>query len=203
VPPELADVPEHWPVAESRYEYDGDGWVVKLRNDRIRRPGHPEDKPFSRLVVEHPGAAIILALDEDDRAFCLWQYRHAVGERLVQLPAGLCDVAGEEPLGVAQRELAEEAGLAATEWEHLSSSYSSPGISAETAHYFLARGLSEVGRGDFQPQHEEAEMETGWVPFAELHEAVVAGRLKDAHLALAVLLTGSRLAPSQRRGADH
>jgi len=203
MPPELADVPEAWPIAESRLEYDGGGWVVRLRADRVRRPGHPEDEPFTRLVVEHPGAAIVLALDEDDRAFCVWQYRHAVGKRLVQLPAGLCDVAGEDPLAVAQRELAEEAGLAATDWTHLTSMYSSAGISAETVHYFLARGLTEVGRGDFELEHEEAEMETGWVPFAELHEAVVSGRLADAHLALAVLHAGGRLAPSQRRGADH
>ena len=47
--PDLRDVPEQWPVAESHLEYDGGGWVVRLRNDRIRRPGHPEDEPFSRL----------------------------------------------------------------------------------------------------------------------------------------------------------
>jgi 8-oxo-dGTP pyrophosphatase MutT (NUDIX family) len=201
--PQLTDVPEEWPVAESRVEYDGGGWVVKLRNDRIRRPGHPEDEPFSRLVVEHPGAAVVLAVDEDERALCLWQYRHPVGRRLVQLPAGLCDVDGEDPLAVARRELAEEAGLEAADWTHLSSLHSSAGIIGETTHYFLARGLTDVGRGDFHPQHEEAEMETGWVPLTELHEAVTAGRLADAHLALAVLLAGSRLAPSQRRGADH
>ena len=201
--PELSDVPDSWPVASRRYEYDGGGWVVKLRADRIRRPGHPEDDPFTRLVVEHPGAAIVLALDDQDRALCLWQYRHAVQMRLVQLPAGLCDGEDEEPLDVAQRELAEEAGYAATEWTHLASLHSSPGITAETAHYFLARGLTAVGRGDFEPVHEEAEMELGWVPFADLQDAVTAGRLADAHLAVAVLLAGSRLAPSQSRGTDH
>ena len=201
--PELIDVPEQWPVASSRQEYDGGGWVVKLRADLIRRPAHPEEEPFKRLVVEHPGAAIVLVLDDEDRVLCLWQYRHAVAKRLVQLPAGLCDVEGEEPLGVAQRELAEEAGYAATEWTHLASLHSSPGITAETAHYFLASGLNATGRGDFEPVHEEAEMELGWVPLAELQAAVTAGRLADAHLAVAVLLAGSRLAPSQSRGTDH
>ena len=189
--PELADRPEHWPVAGSDYAYEG-GWVVKLRDDQVRRPGRPDEEPFSRLVLEHPGAAVVLAVDEHERAFCLWQYRHAVGRTLVQLPAGLCDVDGEEPVAVARRELVEEAGLAATEWTHLASTYSSPGISEEIGHYFLARGLTEVGRGDFEPEHEEAEMQTGWVPLVELHEAVLAGRVQDAHLAIALLTARAR-----------
>ena len=202
--PELADRPEQWPVAQSAEVYDGGGWVVRLREDHIRRPGHPEDEPFSRLVVEHPGAAIVLAVDDEDRVLCLWQYRHAVEATLVQLPAGLIDGQGEDPIDVARRELAEEAGLSAGSWEHLTSAYSSPGITSELSHYFLARDLDEVGRGDFVPEHEEAEMELAWVPFGDLRDAVVAGRLRDAHLALAVLLAGSRLTPaSQRSGPDH
>jgi ADP-ribose pyrophosphatase len=200
--PELTDADESWPVLESEDRHR-DGWVVALRADRVQRPGHPDEPPFTRLVMEHPGAAVVLALDEDDRALCLWQYRHAIGKRLVQLPAGLLDVAGEGPLAVAKRELVEEAGLEAAEWIRMPAFYSTAGISTETVHYFLARGLTEVDRADFEPEHEEAEMELGWVPFAELHEAVLAGRLADAHLGLAVLLAASRLASSQRRGADH
>ena len=204
MPPELADVPEEWPVAQSRLEYDGGGWVVRLRNDRIRRPGHPEDEPFSRLVLEHPGASIVLAIDDEDRVLCLWQYRHAVKHTLVQLPAGLLDVEGEDPVDVARRELVEEAGFEAASWTHLLSTYSSPGISAEMAHYYLARDLTDVGRGDFEPEHEEAEMEAAWVPFDDLLEAVLAGRVTDAHLALAVLTAGGRLAQvPQRSGTDH
>lgn len=186
--PELADQDGQWPVVASRVAYDGGGWVVQVREDQIRRPGHLEEEPFTRLVVEHPGAAIILALDDRDRVLCVWQYRHAVGRTLVQLPAGLCDVDGEDAEEVARRELAEEAGLEAQSWTHLASTYSSPGFSAEQSHFFLARDLREVGRGAFTPEHEEAEMEIGWVPFGELHEAVVDGRLADAHLAAAVLL---------------
>ena len=202
MPPELTDVPEEWPVSGSRVVYDG-GWVVRLRDDLVRRPGHPDEEPFSRLVVEHPGAVVVLALDDRDRVLCLWQYRHAVGRRLVQLPAGLLDVEGEDLVEAARRELLEEAGLEAADWTHLTSTYSSPGFTAEEAHYFLARGLVEADRGDFEAQHEEAEMETGWVPFEELHAAVLEGRLADAHLALAVLLAGGRLAPVPRRGGAH
>ena len=190
--PGLADRPETWPVEGSGYPYDGGGWVVKVREDRVRRPGHPEEEPFTRLVVEHPGAAVVLAVDDRDRVLCVWQYRHAVGSALVQLPAGLCDVDGEDAAEVARRELVEEAGYEAAEWTHLATTYSSPGFTSERSHFFLARGLREVGRGDFTPEHEEAEMELGWVPFDDLHAAVVAGRLADAHLALAVLLAGAR-----------
>ena len=190
--PELQDRSERWPVAESHEVWDGGGWVVRLRDDRIRRPGHPEDEPFSRTVLEHPGAAIVLALDDDDRALCLWQYRHPVGATLVQLPAGLLDVDGESPEQVARRELVEEAGYDARDWTHLSSTYSSPGISEELCHYFLARGLTEVGRGEFTPQHEEAEMVVDWVPIADLRAAILDGRVRDAHLAIALLSADAR-----------
>lgn len=189
--PEVADVAARWPV-ESSTDLHRDHWVVALREDRIRRPEHPDDEPFRRLVLEHPGAAIVLAVDDDDRVLCLWQYRHAAGRVFVELPAGLIDQAGEDPLDVARRELAEEAGYAADEWTHLTSTYASPGISAELAHLYLARGLREVGRGDFELQHEEAEMVVGWVPVAELRAAVLSGAVRDAPLVIAVLLAEAR-----------
>ena len=196
--PELVGRADAWPVVESEHRYDG-GWVVKLREDQLLRPGHPDEAPFSRLFLEHPGASVILAVDDQDRALCLWQYRHPVERSLLQLPAGLCDVAGEEPLGVARRELVEEGGYEAAEWTPLASAYSSPGISQEVGHYFLARGLTEVGQGDFEPKHEEAEMQVRWVPVRELADAVLGGGPVDGHLAIAVLLaTGRGLAGSGR-----
>lgn len=196
--PELVGPVDAWPVVGREHRYDG-GWVLKLREDQLQRPGHSEEEPFSRLVLEHPGASVILAVDDEDRALCLWQYRHPVERSLLQLPAGLCDVDGEEPLAVAQRELVEEGGYEAANWTHLVSSYSSPGISQEVGHYFLARGLTEVGRGDFEPEHEEAEMQVRWVPVQELADAVLAGGPVDGHLAIAVLLaTGRGLAGSAR-----
>ena len=196
--PELVGKPDAWPVAESTSRYDG-GWVMRLREDQVQRPGHPDEEPFSRLVLEHPGASVILAVDDQERALCLWQYRHPVGRSLLQLPAGLIDVEGEAPLAVARRELVEEGGFEAAEWTHLSSAYSSPGISQELGHYFLARGLSEVGRGDFELEHEEAEMQVRWVPVQELADAVLAGDPVDGHLATAVLLATARgLAGSAR-----
>jgi ADP-ribose pyrophosphatase len=195
---ELVGGLDPWPVVDTAQHYDG-GWVIRLRGDEVQRPGHPDEQPFGRLVLEHPGAAVILAVDDAERVLCLWQYRHPVGRSLLQLPAGLCDVDGEEPLEVARRELVEEAGFEASDWTHLSSAYSSPGISEEVGHYFLARGLSDVGPGDFEAEHEEAEMEVRWMPFQDLADAVLAGGPVDGHLAIAVLMaTGRGLAGSTR-----
>jgi len=198
--PELKDMPASWPVVDST-DLHRDDWVVALRADVIQRPGHPEEEPFRRIVLEHPGAAVVLAIDEEDRALVLWQYRHACQQVFVELVAGLIDGHGEDPLEVARRELAEEAGLAATDWTHLTSTYASPGISQELAHVYLARGLSTVGRGDFVLRHEEADMVTGWVPFEELEQAVLDGRVRDAPLVIAVLIARARglIGATQRR----
>lgn len=186
-----ADEPESWPV-EDTTDLHRDGWVMALRSDRIRRPGHLDEEPFSRLVLEHPGAAIVLAVDEQERVFCLRQYRHPVGHRLVELPAGLLDEEGEDPLEVARRELREEASLEAGEWTHLTSAYSSPGIISEIQHFYLARDLRHVGRGGFELRHEEADMETFWAPYDDLVAAALAGELADAPLVLALLVARAR-----------
>ena len=182
--PPLADEPLSWPVVGSAYLHKDD-WVVAFRSDTIHRPQHPEDT-FRRLVVEDPGAVIVLALDEQDRVVVIHQYRHPVQMRLVELPAGKLDQVGEDPVVAAQRELREEVGLLAREWTHLMTTYASPGITAETHALYLARDLEDVER-DFDPHHEEAEMAVSRVPLAELVEAVLDGRVADAPLATAVL----------------
>lgn len=192
----LTDRPESWPV-ESSEDLHRDGWVMALRKDMIRTPEGTDE--FGRLVLEHPGAVIVLALDDQERVCLLSQYRHPAQRRFVELPAGLLDGEGESPLEVARRELAEEAGLAAEEWTQVSSTYSSPGISAEVMHLFVARGLSRAD-SDFEPQHEEAEMARGWAPYAEVYDAVVEGRLTDGPLVQLVLLARARGLAGAREG---
>lgn len=180
------DVPESWPVASSE-DLHRDGWVVALRADRINRPGHEDEEPFRRLVVEHPGAAVVLALDEEERALVITQYRHPAKRRFVELPAGLIDYPGEDPLDVAVRELREEVAHEAAEWTPLLSTYASPGLTEEIHHFFLARGLTATDRDGFELEHEEAEMSIHWVPFEELLEAVLSGRATDSPVVQAVL----------------
>jgi len=192
---ELGDVEESWPVVRSE-DLHRDDWVMALRADWITppetSPSHRDGQSFRRLVLEHPGAAVVLAVDDDDRVVCVSQYRHPAQRRFVELPAGLCDTDGEDPLEVAKRELQEEVLLSAEEWTHLTSTYSSPGISAERIHYYLARGLRDVSRGDFEMEHEEADMRVFRVPFADLLAAVMDGRVTDAPVIIAVLMAHTR-----------
>lgn len=189
----LQDAPESWPVVAT-HDIHRDEWVVAVRADDITLPTGGE--PFERLVVEHPGAALALAVDDDERALVMTQYRHAVQTRVVQLPAGLIDAHGEDPLDVAKRELREEAEYGATDWRLLASYLVSPGITNERYFIYLARGLAPASRGDFELEHEELEITTAWVPIEELIHGVFAGRLSDGGLTAAVLAYDAR----KRRG---
>ena len=137
-----------WPVVSSQ-DLHRDDWVVALREDVITRPGHPEQ--FSRISLEHPGAVVVLAVDDDERVMCLRQYRHTSGHQFVELPAGLRDADDEPSVETARRELREEVELDASRWKLLLSTYSSAGISDEVHDIFLARGLTHAARGDFEP----------------------------------------------------
>ncbi|GAB3246653.1 NUDIX hydrolase [Alteromonas gracilis] len=184
-----ADRPESWEVVSSE-DLFRDEWVMALRADRIRAPQGEET--FRRLVLEHPGAVIVLAVDEQDRAVVLEQYRHPGQHRFVELPAGLLDAPGEEEQVAAARELAEEAGLAAEHWEHLVTSYPSPGISSERHAIYLATGLSEATVEGFEPHAEEADMTLSRVPIADLVAGVLAGEITDGPTVIAVLALDAR-----------
>jgi 8-oxo-dGTP pyrophosphatase MutT (NUDIX family) len=182
---DLADRPEAWPVVGSHHVYDGP-WVVTIDEETLHRPGHPDDT-FSRLVVRHPGAVMALAIDEDERVCCLRQYRHNAGRNFVELPAGVCDAEGEDPLETAKRELREEVQLQASDWRPLLTLWPTVGLTSEVHHLFLARGLSHADRGSFAMEHEEAEIEVFWTPMADLLDAVLDGRVQQGPLAASVL----------------
>ena len=183
-PADLRDVPAQWPVVGS-VDLHRDDWVVALRGDDVTLPDGGE--PFRRIVLEHPGSVMVLAVDDDERVYTQTQYRHAVRHLVVELPAGLCDVPDEDPVEVARRELLEEAALVAREWSHLLSTWSSPGLSDERIQIYLARGLGHGDRGDFELVHEEALLEPRWVPFDDLLAAVLDGRVADGPVVQAVL----------------
>lgn len=182
---QLADETQRWPVHGSRDIWRGRA-PFAVRQDTISLPDHPEQ--FDRVVVEHPGAVVVLALDEQERALVLRQYRHPSGIRFVELPAGLLDKPGEDPVLAAQRELLEEGACEAAHWTHLSTMHTSPGISSEVIEIYLARSLTHVpDRGGFALHHEEADMSTHWAAVDDLVEAVLSRRLTDGPVEVAVL----------------
>jgi ADP-ribose pyrophosphatase len=186
-----------FPVAESTDIYRGK--VMALRADEVVMPG---GRAARREIIEHPGAVAIVALDPDDRLMMIYQYRHALGRRLWEMPAGLLDVAGEDPLETARRELREEAGLEAVEWAVLLDIAPSPGFSDESVRVFLARGLTEVERPEVHDD-EEADLTTRWVTLSVAVRMVLAGTIVNGVTAAAVLathaVTGS---PAALRAAD-
>jgi 8-oxo-dGTP pyrophosphatase MutT (NUDIX family) len=196
----LSEPEEHWPVHDVERIWDGQA-PFSVRRDQVSAPDHPDER-FGRLVLEHPGAVVVLAVDDQERALVLHQYRHPAGRRLVELPAGLLDVPGEDLVVAAQRELQEEALLLADHWEHLLTTYPSPGLSSERIDIFLATGLHQApDRGDFVPHHEEADMTTSWVPVADLLDAFLAREITNGptgHAVMAYTLRGRTSRPAAR-----
>jgi ADP-ribose pyrophosphatase len=182
-----ADSAQEWPVHEVEEIWHGPA-PFSVRRDLVSVPGRPEER-FGRLVLEHPGAVVVLAVDDDERALVLHQYRHPASMRFVELPAGLLDKPGEDPEVAARRELQEEALLLAGTWTHLLTTYPSPGLSSERIDIYLATDLSQApDRGEgFHLHHEEADMTTSWEPVRDLLDGFLSGRLTDGPLGHAVM----------------
>ena len=185
----LADERAEVEILDSELLVRGHVWDV--RRDRFRFGGGE----LVRDYIDHTGAVGVLALDDAENVLVIRQYRHPIGQRDWEIPAGLMDAPGEPGLAAAQRELAEEADLAAAEWHLLSDLFLSPGGTSEAMRIFLARGLTPVAHG-FERTEEEAELVPRWVPLDELVDAVLAGRVKNAVTANAALAA----AASRSRG---
>lgn len=149
------------------------GNILALRADEVDMPGGAHAR---REVVEHHGAAGIVAVDEDDRVVLVHQYRYPLGKRLWELPAGLLDVAGEDALHTAQRELVEEAGVAAEYWTVLVDVATSPGFTDECVRVFLATGLSDAARPEAVGD-EEADLVIERFPLSEAVQMVLRGEI--------------------------
>ncbi|WP_026875774.1 NUDIX domain-containing protein [Jiangella gansuensis] len=180
----LRDEPLGWPVTASEDAFTGR--VISVRSDSVRSP--VDGTEFVRDVVVHPGAVAVVAVDDAERVLVVRQYRHPVGLRPVELPAGLRDVDGEPPHESAARELYEEGHVRAATWHVLVDLLTSPGMTDEAIRVYLARdveGLPDDER--FAGEHEEADLGVSWVPLAELVDAVLAGRVQNATLCAGVL----------------
>lgn len=151
------------------------GKIFALRADGVRMPG---GNVARREVVEHYGAVAVLAMDDERNIALVYQYRHPFGRRLWELPAGLLDLGGEPPHVTAARELAEEAGLSATDWRVLVDVDSAPGFSDESVRIYLATGLTEVDRPD--AHDEEADLIVKWFGLTDAVRMVLSGEIVNS-----------------------
>ena len=178
------DQPMAWPV-RSR-EVLGTGFVSSFVDEEVETPS---GETMRRQYVTHPGAVGVVAWREDtDDVAVVRQYRHPVRMELVEIPAGLLDLDGEEYVVAAQRELAEEAELAADRWDVLVDTCTTPGACEESLRIFLARGLRPTGRPEgFVLEGEEAHMTWEFIPRAALVDAVLAGECQNPSLVAGIL----------------
>lgn len=149
------------------------GRLLDVRRDRVRLPDGGEG---SREYIVHPGAVVIIALQEDGRLLFERQFRFPLGRVFLELPAGKIDP-GEDIAATARRELLEETGHSAGQWRHLGTMHPCIGYSNERIEIFLARELVR----ESAPQLDEGEhLELVTLSPAEAAAAIRAGELTDA-----------------------
>ena len=167
----------------------GEVELVKAKVFRLVRSTFegPDGGRFERHIVHHPGAVAVVPLHDDGTVSLVRQYRVALEDELLELPAGTRDVRGEDEAVTAQRELVEEAGLAAGSIEHLTTFYNAPGISDETITLFLARQLTECEH-DRQSEEEHA-MTVERIALDDALAMVEDGRITDAKTIIGLTLT--------------
>jgi ADP-ribose pyrophosphatase len=182
-PSGIGDQPHRWPVAESTPRWGSP--FLSVRTDTIVDVAGGRHE---RAVVEHRGAVGILALDEDDRTLLVEQYRHPLGRRMLEIPAGVLDVAGESTQSAAERELAEEGDIVAAQWAELFTLAATPGYSTERWVVWRASQLSAVPAAERTERlAEEADLIQWWMPFDDAVRAIFDGRIGDALTVAAIL----------------
>lgn len=144
----------------------------------------PNGKKAQREIVRHHDAAAIIAFTEDKKIILVRQYRVAIGQTTLELPAGLKDPEDKDTLVTAKREFEEETGMQAKEWEHVTSMYSSPGFTDEYLEIYEARGLEKIDNPLAQDEDEFLELVT--LTYEEAVEAHLKGELCDAKTVFAL-----------------
>ena len=154
----------------------------------------PSGEVFRRDIVRSPGAVAVVPVissGTDFEVVMLRQYRAAFDDLVLEIPAGMRDVEGEDPEATARRELLEETGYVAGELELLHRFYPSPGMTDAVLHVYLGSSLILEERRAHGP--EETEMEILHVPLSEALDLAVRGVIKDAKSVIGILLAHRQL----------
>jgi 8-oxo-dGTP pyrophosphatase MutT (NUDIX family) len=160
---------------------------IRVREDDVIGPGGAGI--YGVVEMRHP-AVFVVALDPDDRVLLVSLYRYATSRSSLEVPAGGSD--GDDALLAAQRELAEETGYAASEWNHIGRMDALNGLADAPEHVFLARGLHRVADAA-HTQHEEGIDGVRWVPFTEVLSLIAAGEITDGETIAALAFAGIQL----------
>lgn len=178
----MRDLTEKTISSEVIYE----GHILTLRKDKVKLP---DDHISFREVVEHPGAVGVVAVNDKNEVLMVCQYRKPVEEMLWEIPAGKLDK-NEEPLVCAKRELEEETGYKANQWEKIFSFYTTPGFSNERMHMFFCEDLVE---GHVHPDEDEF-VEAKWFSYEGLMEKVQQGEVRDGKTIVGLLAVRDKIA---------
>jgi len=170
-------------------------WAGRRLTVTRRRYRGPDGDEFEREFARHPGAVGVIAVDDQDRVTLVRQFRAPMAAWILEMPAGTCDVDGEPPDRTARRELAEEVGLTAAEWELLAPLPVSPGVTDQITRVYLATGLSH--RETAREGPEERAMAVVVVHLDEVVSMAAEGTLIDAPTLAGVAL--ARRALDMRR----
>lgn len=176
-----------WRTTGSRVVYEN-RWI-RVREDAVQ---HPDGKPGVYGVVEvRQPAVFVVAVTDDDEVVLITQHRYTTGPGSVEVPAGGSD--GQEPLVAAQRELAEETGLAASRWTAVGDVESLNGVADAPGHVFVAQGLSRLPGSAAAHQAEEGISAVRLVPFGQVLAMAAAGEIRDGESLAALALAGIHL----------
>ena len=164
-----------------------DGYVIRLLEGSYV---DPSGRAMRRDVVRHPGAVGVVPVDGAE-VVLVRQYRAAVEAEVLEIPAGLRDVAGEAPEVTAMREMEEEIGFTCDSVAGLGAFHNSVGFSDELVHLFLATGLRAV-------PHRRSGAEEEWMtvvraPVGEVAQMIERGEITDAKTVVGLLLAARRL----------
>lgn len=150
----------------------------------------PDGSTFERDIIRNQAVVAMVPILDDGRVLLVRQYRGPIDDWLLEIPAGLCDVEGEEPIDTAQRELAEEVGLRAGQLELMAGYHPSAGFSDQFVRLYLATELVEVP--DNRQGPEESAMTLEPFDLADLDQALADGRLVDSKTIIGLLLARAR-----------